>query len=834
MITSFPAPVLSVTPDAVKDLQGQDALSALWTIFTKCKESLQDGRRLENISWRLWHRELILSQQSYLPPTPDSISNLTVSSDTRNSFFPLTGPVEVVQPLGTPPCPHSTSTYQHPPSPASTTSPVVPERLCIPQISSGTPVAPPLSTSFRPKSSSFVGRIIIDMLPNNVLIPDKTPSPCSLQQPTVPSVQLPSTPTSTEAYFPRVVVVNPTPQPTPPMTPSLSEERTSASQPPSTFLLPPLPPPTLIMKRQAQAEQPLPQSTPPDGLLPSLAPVRGVESSKVSGRFFLQQSPEDASPERDGSTESGKSRADLFDASSVASSQMHSTDIEKEVTKELKEKDRASTRPKKGKELGRSSARPALAKRTYSARHIGPSIQRKHSNQDSKPRAMFNIGSNSSNGSKSAQGSSVKLTPPPPPPPAPVVNGLGAAINGMTAINVKPARPVAAPPSTASGNTVVNGNANGIGNAACNGTGPQQRKTIVVASTSEEDYETTDADDSGWASEDMDAEDKAHEAEETGLRGAALEAQRQRDLFAKVPKRSYSNLNRTQSGLLSQLMNPNPTIFPPNHPYRLSQSTADLVRMQRQAQRQAEQAHAPQRSVSGFAGPARLQTSKSSAALPLAAQITAVSSSKPPSSGMKGTENEKGGYRPKGRPKEEEMEDESGEDDDDDDEDDKIQVSRSVAQQRLQALMSRRAPENGNASQVTPHTHVCMVENHIAPAAQSTAPIPLGHPYNLPAPALPMTPRTTRRIMLRTELSESMRRQLLWERQVSSTTNPAANARRTNNGVLGGLRPLASTTSVGENPSATKSAEAQDRDERRQRAMARNRSWADDYHYSGW
>lgn len=31
MITSFPAPVLSVTPDAVKDLQGQDALSALWT-----------------------------------------------------------------------------------------------------------------------------------------------------------------------------------------------------------------------------------------------------------------------------------------------------------------------------------------------------------------------------------------------------------------------------------------------------------------------------------------------------------------------------------------------------------------------------------------------------------------------------------------------------------------------------------------------------------------------------------------------------------------------------------------------------------------------------------
>jgi hypothetical protein len=109
MLTTLPAPVLSVTPDAVKDLQGQDALSALWTstfhlpyhspfsnthflVFTKCKESLQDGRRLENISWRLWHRELILAQQSYLPPTPDSLSNTKVSSDT---FFP---PLKQVQP----------------------------------------------------------------------------------------------------------------------------------------------------------------------------------------------------------------------------------------------------------------------------------------------------------------------------------------------------------------------------------------------------------------------------------------------------------------------------------------------------------------------------------------------------------------------------------------------------------------------------------------------------------------------------------------------------------------------------------------------------------------
>ncbi|ETW82470.1 hypothetical protein HETIRDRAFT_244744, partial [Heterobasidion irregulare TC 32-1] len=57
MITAFPSSVLSVTADVIKELDGGDALSGLWTLFTKCKESLQDGRRLENISWRLWYRE---------------------------------------------------------------------------------------------------------------------------------------------------------------------------------------------------------------------------------------------------------------------------------------------------------------------------------------------------------------------------------------------------------------------------------------------------------------------------------------------------------------------------------------------------------------------------------------------------------------------------------------------------------------------------------------------------------------------------------------------------------------------------------------------------------
>ncbi|EDR05412.1 uncharacterized protein LACBIDRAFT_303064 [Laccaria bicolor S238N-H82] len=61
MLVAFPAPVLSVTADAVRELEGGEALAGLWTLFTKCKESLKDGRRLENMSCRLWYRELMLA-----------------------------------------------------------------------------------------------------------------------------------------------------------------------------------------------------------------------------------------------------------------------------------------------------------------------------------------------------------------------------------------------------------------------------------------------------------------------------------------------------------------------------------------------------------------------------------------------------------------------------------------------------------------------------------------------------------------------------------------------------------------------------------------------------
>ena len=41
------------------------------TVFTKCKESLHDGRRLENISWRLWYCKMATSSSAAQPGEND-------------------------------------------------------------------------------------------------------------------------------------------------------------------------------------------------------------------------------------------------------------------------------------------------------------------------------------------------------------------------------------------------------------------------------------------------------------------------------------------------------------------------------------------------------------------------------------------------------------------------------------------------------------------------------------------------------------------------------------------------------------------------------------------
>ncbi|KAH6679618.1 hypothetical protein B0J14DRAFT_686809 [Halenospora varia] len=53
------APVLTVDVGLINkvDTRNVENLFSMWTVFSRCSASLEEGRRLENLSWRLWNRE---------------------------------------------------------------------------------------------------------------------------------------------------------------------------------------------------------------------------------------------------------------------------------------------------------------------------------------------------------------------------------------------------------------------------------------------------------------------------------------------------------------------------------------------------------------------------------------------------------------------------------------------------------------------------------------------------------------------------------------------------------------------------------------------------------
>ena len=564
---------------------------------------------------------------------------------------------------------------------------------------------------------------------------------------------------------------------------------------------------------------------------PQPLPLRPVDETlkPADRRFFLQQdqspSPERDGPDRgsNGSISTGKSPSEAGEPqpSSLTSNQTRLSTAS------------ASSHPTgRGRRSKNPPSRPVLA-RLNSGRHV-PQVMRK---DPTKARPPFHL--NPDKAPPKATGSS---RPPRPPvvDPQSQAKVQGRQMNGAAAPKPSDTHDATAAAAAAAAPTTTTTT-----------TTPGAPRRGIVVSNSSSEYETTDTeeeDDDSWASEEISegvvdapgagTTDKHHPTkEETKLREAALEAQRQRELFVKQPKRSYSNLGRTQSGLLSQLLNPEPTGFPPAHPHRVA-STHDVTR-------------------TGI--PSALTSGKSAAALPMAAQVTAQAPMVVATSSARG-----GVYRPKGRPQGEELEDES---DSPDDPDDAIQVSHSLAQERLAALAN---PSRRRASDNQRQTQASALARPILPTV-ATAPIPLNHPWNLPAPAPPTTPRTTRRQMLATELSESLRRNLLWERQVSKT-NLLGNAGRRNvlgGGAGGGSRPLTNGNGNGvgdvqagpsqqqqqqqpQPPPPPQQRQQQQQQqhrqprqgsgdrvedsiaERRQRALARNRTWADDFHYAGW
>ncbi|KAF8339710.1 uncharacterized protein EI90DRAFT_2271893 [Cantharellus anzutake] len=366
------------------------------------------------------------------------------------------------------------------------------------------------------------------------------------------------------------------------------------------------------------------------------------------------------------------------------------------------------------------------------------------------------------------------------------------------------------------------------------------RRPVIDATSS--DSETTSDDGSSWSDvtdedEDFQAGNQRSRAsqdeEETGhiAREAALEVTRQREMFRKLPSRSYSNLGqRRQSGLLSTLLNPDPAILPYLPTVQLEATWRPHNSAQNLGRRPPALAPLgalqPMTTVAlPAAGPSRpaappLKPSKSAAEVRLA-QVSVTNQVAVNPSGRPG-------YRLKGRPEGEEVES-------DDEEDDQTlgleHMSKSVAQRRLEALAQKDGRNRAhqalpNSSSQQPDDRpggqpdVPSAEFHVRQQSQDfngymgnfvsrpqAVPLALPHPYNLPPPPPPQTPRTTRRVMMANEMSESLRRNLLWERQLSRRMLGNFNRQRT---------------------------ERDEEAERQRRELTRTRSWADDYHASGW
>ncbi|KAI8812874.1 hypothetical protein BJ742DRAFT_556114 [Cladochytrium replicatum] len=98
MPPALPAPVLTFAIDNLSKLDSlnDDDISAMWGVFTKCKDNLENGRRLENMSWRLWYRSVHLSNTTTTPANL-SLSNTTVVQQLDN-FPPISNHSSSVSP----------------------------------------------------------------------------------------------------------------------------------------------------------------------------------------------------------------------------------------------------------------------------------------------------------------------------------------------------------------------------------------------------------------------------------------------------------------------------------------------------------------------------------------------------------------------------------------------------------------------------------------------------------------------------------------------------------------------------------------------------------------
>ncbi|CAE6429338.1 unnamed protein product [Rhizoctonia solani] len=932
MAVEFELPVLQISMAVVDKMQGPDALRALWTVFTKTTGALADGPRLENMTWRLWHRQLLLDR-SMAPdivvadPIYTDVSEEEIVSDDDDSAGEW-------EDDSAPPSrdPTVVPTVTHTDKPGVNTrrqsSTVVlqrqapnsvsrPRRLSSEPpvvLSASQPVSssrPAFTVESRSNSSpdntysshgTNIGRIISHLLPEklDVAVPSSLVAQSSISlgdkisstprtQPVPSLIQSPSTPPNASAdvpayLTPTLMVINPTPRPTPPDTPSVRARAVPTNIPvtlspsttplalaaPSTLSQPHLvllPCPSALDKLVSAAALPL---TPTTVTVPELAD----EDSKK--KIFYVQSPEGATGSDDGRSHSSSSNSNttsnVTDAH-VALSGQQTSSVSSATTDEPASsvEPPSETTPPSGQDVlvprGTNHARTSPGNNAYTRARTGRGVKACKSTVKAphrgRPNTLVRTISNSSDKSRgdgkprttrqhsvseelveeieeiegenkqTSASTSQTVTSLPRGSPAPNLSMTPAnkqaelPRNELTASRVvsSPAQArqalshVRSPPnmvaraSLVAPFTTITSAAPTAPTAHDNPTGAPRppannnssalmglgRRAVHVETSSDLDLESDS--EASWSDDETDNEDT--------LARAANEAGRQRSMFEKIKPKAPTR-NQSTTGLLTHLMNPDPRIFPQTA-MRAHNSAQNLAAVRR-------------------AGvPSMLQTSRSTVAVPKAEAVTAeevtTHVSVDPTGRPVGGSGSRG-LRLQGRPQGDVDEEGST------DEENSIpnELSKTYAQRRLEALATRaRVPPPPPMEQVR--------RSQTSAPALALAPRPAPQqpqatmPYDMDVRPI-HSPRTVRRKMIAGELSESLRRNLMWER---TSTRFAMGAGALGSGLkpLTGGRPGMQATNSERGTGGSRSG-AED-DERTERlALARNKSWANDFHHAGW
>ncbi|KAI0169018.1 DUF1752-domain-containing protein [Hypoxylon sp. FL1284] len=113
--------VLTVDPNVIHkvDTNNPQNLFSMWTVFSRCADSVEQGRRLENLSWRFWNRETFCCETKELSAAPVNATTLpkdipelqripevpqlsgsvdSVADEEAIDFTAVSDPVEIVRP----------------------------------------------------------------------------------------------------------------------------------------------------------------------------------------------------------------------------------------------------------------------------------------------------------------------------------------------------------------------------------------------------------------------------------------------------------------------------------------------------------------------------------------------------------------------------------------------------------------------------------------------------------------------------------------------------------------------------------------------------------------